>query len=219
MADKPITNDTPMADMNETPGNKNSQDQILIQDNSAVRTYKEDTSSTDSNGSPNALKVTARQKKKKKYRKKQNKTTPDTTKQLKRHSAIESDFSGSDDNITLKELKNDIKRQKDESYSEIESVYDSRDSYKPCRDDYLSSDSNLPLQSSDNSIKTEFYKKPVTSKSKKRKRKSDSKKQKLNSDNSLPKKDNSRMNQVEIQNDNLGPTIDQTEDMHMEKAK
>jgi hypothetical protein len=30
---------------------------------------------------------------------------------------------------------------------------------------------------------------------------------------------NSRMNQVEIQNDNLGPTIDQTEDMHMEKAK
>jgi hypothetical protein len=34
---------------------------------------------------------------------------------------IESDFSGSDDNITLKELKNDIKRQKDESYSEIES--------------------------------------------------------------------------------------------------
>jgi beta-glucanase (GH16 family) len=36
---------------------------------------------------------------------------------------------------------------------------------------------------------------------------------------SLPKNDNSRMNQVEIQNDNLGPTIDQTEDMHMEKAK
>jgi hypothetical protein len=71
----------------------------------------------------------------------------------------------------------------------------------------------------DNSIKTEFYKKPATSKSKKRKRKSDSKKQKLNSDNSLPKNDNSRMNQVEIQNDNLGPTIDQTEDMHMEKAK
>ena len=65
MDDKPITNDTPMADMNETPGNKNSQDQILIQDNSAVRTYKEDTSSTDSNGSPNALKVTPRQKKKK----------------------------------------------------------------------------------------------------------------------------------------------------------
>jgi hypothetical protein len=30
MADKPITNNTPMADMNETPGNKNSQDQILI---------------------------------------------------------------------------------------------------------------------------------------------------------------------------------------------
>jgi hypothetical protein len=27
------------------------------------------------------------------------------------------------------------------------------------------------------------------------------------------------MNQVEIQNDNLGPTIDQTEDMHMEKSK
>jgi hypothetical protein len=48
---------------------------------------------------------------------------------------------------------------------------------------------------------------------------SDSKKQKLNSDNSLRKNDNSRMNQVEIQNDNLGPTIDQTEDMHMEKAK
>jgi hypothetical protein len=48
-----------------------------------------------------------------KYRKKQNKTIPDTTKQLKRHSAIESDFSSSDDNITLKELKNDIKRQKD----------------------------------------------------------------------------------------------------------
>ena len=100
-----------MADMNETPGNKNSQDQILIQDNSAVRTYmyKEDTSATDSNRSPNALKVTPRQKKKKKYRKKQNKTTPDTTKQFKRHSAIESDFSSSDDNITLKELKNDIK--------------------------------------------------------------------------------------------------------------
>ena len=54
---------------------------------------------------------------------------------------------------------------------------------------------------------------------KKRKRKSDSKNQKLNSDNSLPKNDNSRMNQVEIQNDNLGSTIDQTEDMHMEKAK
>jgi hypothetical protein len=51
----------------------------------------------------------------------------------------------------------------------------------------------------DNSIKTEFYKKPAaTSKSKKRKRKSDSKKQKINSDNSLPKNDNSRMNQVEI---------------------
>jgi hypothetical protein len=64
-----------------------------------------------------------------------------------------------------------------------------------------------------------FFLKPATSKSKKRKRKSDSKKQKLNSDNSLPKNDNSRMNQVEIQNDNLGPTIDQTEDMHMEKAK
>ena len=62
MADKPITNDTPMADMKETPGNKNTQDQILIQDKSAVRTYKEDTSSTDSNGSPNALKVTPRQK-------------------------------------------------------------------------------------------------------------------------------------------------------------
>ena len=92
------------------PGNKNSQDQILIQDNSAVRTYKEDSSSTDSNGSPNALKeVTPRQKKKKKYRKKQNKATPDTTKQLKRHSAIESDFGGSDDNITLKELKNDTR--------------------------------------------------------------------------------------------------------------
>ena len=55
--------------------------------------------------------------------------------------------------------------------------------------------------------------------SKKRKRKSDSKKQKINSDNSLPKNDNSRINQVEIQNDNIGPTIDQTEDMHMEKAK
>jgi hypothetical protein len=37
MADKPITNDTPMADMIEIPGNKNSQDQILIQDKSAVR--------------------------------------------------------------------------------------------------------------------------------------------------------------------------------------
>jgi hypothetical protein len=47
-----------MVDMNETPGNKNSQDQILIQDNSAVRTYKEDISSIDSNGSPNGLKVT-----------------------------------------------------------------------------------------------------------------------------------------------------------------
>jgi hypothetical protein len=70
----------------------------------------------------------------------------------------------------------------------------------------------------DNSIKTEFYKKPAaTSMSKIRKRKSDSKKQKINSDNSLPKIDNSRMNQVEIQNDNLGPTIDQTEDMHMER--
>jgi hypothetical protein len=67
MDDKPITNDTPMTNMNETPGNKNSQDQRLIQDNSAVRTYKEDTSSTDSNGSPNTLKVTPRQKKKKKY--------------------------------------------------------------------------------------------------------------------------------------------------------
>jgi hypothetical protein len=33
-----------------------------------------DTSSTDSNGSPNTLKVTPRQKKKKQYRKKQNKT-------------------------------------------------------------------------------------------------------------------------------------------------
>ena len=55
--------------------------------------------------------------------------------------------------------------------------------------------------------------------SKKRKRKSDSKKQKINSDNSLPKNDNSRMNQVEIQNDNIGPTIDQTEHIHMEKAK
>ena len=72
----------------------------------------------------------------------------------------------------------------------------------------------------ENSIKTELHKKPAaTSKSNKRKRKSDSIKQKINSDNSLPKKDNSRMNQVEIQNDNLGPTIDQTEDMHMEKAK
>jgi hypothetical protein len=41
------------------------------------------------------------------------------------------------------------------------------------------------------------------------------------SESSLPsdENDNSRMNQVEIQNDNLGPTIDQTEDMHMEKAK
>ena len=83
------------------------------------------------------------------------------------------------------------------------------------------SDSSRSCQLPDNSIKTEFYKKPATSKSKKkkRKRKSDSKKQKLNSDNSLPKNDNSRMNQVEIQNDNLGPTINQTEDMHMEKAK
>jgi hypothetical protein len=67
-----------MVYMNETSGNKNSQDQILIQDNSAVRTYKEDISSTDSNGSPKTLKVTPRQKKKKKYRKKQNKTTTDT---------------------------------------------------------------------------------------------------------------------------------------------
>ena len=49
--------------MSETPGNKNSQDQILIQDNSAVRTYKEDTSSTDFNRSLNALKATSRQKK------------------------------------------------------------------------------------------------------------------------------------------------------------
>ena len=64
MAHQSITNDTLMVDMIETPGNKNSQDQILIQDNSAVRTYKEDISSTDSNGSPNALKVTPRQKKK-----------------------------------------------------------------------------------------------------------------------------------------------------------
>jgi hypothetical protein len=192
MADKPITNDTPMADMKETPDNKNTQDRILIQDKSAVRTYKEDTSSTDSNGSSNALKVTPRQKKKKKYRKKQNKTTPDTTKQLKRHSAIESDFSSSDDNITLKELKNDIKRQKDESYSEIESVYDRGGSYKPCRDDNHFSDSNLSFQLSDNSIKTVFYKKPATSKLKKRKRKSNSKKQKLNSDNSLPKNEPSR---------------------------
>ena len=60
MAHKPITNDTLMVDMIETPCNKNSQDQILIQDNSAVRT-----SQTDSNGSLNALKVTPRQKKKK----------------------------------------------------------------------------------------------------------------------------------------------------------
>jgi hypothetical protein len=46
-----------------------------------------------------------------------------------------------------------------------------------------------------------------------------SKKQKLNSDNSLPKNDNSRMNQVEIQNDNLGATIDQTEDMIIISAR
>jgi hypothetical protein len=51
--------------------------------------------------SPNALKITPRQKKKNIYRKKQNKAIPDTTKQLKRHSAIESDFSSSDDNITV----------------------------------------------------------------------------------------------------------------------
>ena len=63
--------------------------------------------------------------------------------------------------------------------SEIESVYDSGDSYIPCRDDYHSSDSNLPLQSSDNSIKTEFYKKPATSRLKKRKRKSESKNRSL----------------------------------------
>ena len=79
MAHKPITNDTLMVDMIETPGNKNSQDHILIQDNSAVRTYKKDISSTDYNGSPNALKVTPRQKKKTKYRQIQNKTTHDTT--------------------------------------------------------------------------------------------------------------------------------------------
>ena len=54
---------TNIANMSETPGNKNSQDQILIQDNSAVRTYKEDTSSTDFNRSLNALKATSRQKK------------------------------------------------------------------------------------------------------------------------------------------------------------
>jgi hypothetical protein len=36
MAHKPITNDTLMVDMIEIPGNKNSQDQILIQDNSAI---------------------------------------------------------------------------------------------------------------------------------------------------------------------------------------
>ena len=64
MANKPITNDKLMVDMIETPGNNNSQDQILIQDNSAVGTYKEDISSTDYNGSPNALKVTPRQKEK-----------------------------------------------------------------------------------------------------------------------------------------------------------
>lgn len=70
-----MVHDTQDNDMNETPGNKNSQDQILIQDKSAFRTYiyKDDTSSTDSNGSPNALKVTPSQKKKKKYRKKQKK--------------------------------------------------------------------------------------------------------------------------------------------------
>ena len=51
-----------------------------------------DTSSTDSNGSPNALKVTPRG-----NNTERNRTTPDTTKQLKHHSAIESDFSGSDD--------------------------------------------------------------------------------------------------------------------------
>ena len=64
MAHKPITNDTLMVDMIESPGNKNSQDQILIQDSSVVPTYKEDMSSTDYIGSPNALKVTPRQKKK-----------------------------------------------------------------------------------------------------------------------------------------------------------
>ena len=45
MAHQPITIDTLMVNMIETPGNKNSQDQILIQDNSAVRTYTEDISS------------------------------------------------------------------------------------------------------------------------------------------------------------------------------
>ena len=40
--------------------------------------------------------------------------------------------------------------------SEIESVYDSRDSYKPCTDEYHSSGSNLPLQSSENSNKPNF---------------------------------------------------------------
>jgi hypothetical protein len=40
MSDKAITNDTPMADMKETPGNKKTQDQILIQDTSAVRTFE-----------------------------------------------------------------------------------------------------------------------------------------------------------------------------------
>jgi hypothetical protein len=51
--------------------------------------------------------------------------------------------SSRDDNITLKELNNEIKRQKDESYSEIESVYDSGGSYKPCRDDYHFRDSKV----------------------------------------------------------------------------
>ena len=111
-------------------------------------------------------------KKKRKYRKRK-KTSKSNTKQTQRghNTANDTGFSSSDDNITLQEIKeqNDQKHKKDNLSSDMESVYESGDSYKPCKEDYHSSDSNLSVQASDISVETEILTKSATKKRKKKK--------------------------------------------------
>ncbi|CAC5404117.1 unnamed protein product [Mytilus coruscus] len=61
------------------------------------------------------------------------------------------DSESSDDNIPLKQLqrKHDPKRATEEIGSELESIYESGDSFKPTKHDYNSSDSNLSTPTDD----------------------------------------------------------------------
>ncbi|CAC5366360.1 unnamed protein product [Mytilus coruscus] len=94
------------------------------------------------------------------------------------------DSESSDDNIPLKQFqrKHDQKRATEEIGSELESIYESGDSFKPSKHDYNSSDSNLSTPTDDSAKRIDrFLSEKTETKAKRKKNQKDRQSKKINS--------------------------------------